>query len=73
MIKLSGKYILKFLQNHYEFVQDAFNYSKPDFIIDIDILEKLIEEYNISNEPKISLSKLIDVKFCRQLPTKDLK
>ncbi len=73
MIKLSGKYILKFLQNHYEFVQDVFNYSKPDFVIDIDILEKLIEEYNISNEPKISLSKLIDVKFCRQLPTKDFK
>ncbi len=73
MIKLSGKHILKFLQNHYEFVQDAFNYSKPDFIIDIDILEKLIEEYNISNEPKISLTKLIDVKFCRQLPTKDFK
>ena len=73
MIKLSGKHILKFLQNHYEFVHDAFNYSKPDFIIDIGILEKLIEEYNISNEPKISLTKLIDVKFCRQLPTKDFK
>lgn len=73
MIKLSGKYILKFLQNHYEFVQDAFNYSKPDFIIDTNILEKLIEEYNISNDPKISVTKLIDVKFCRQLPTKDFK
>lgn len=73
MIKLSGKYILKFLQNHYEFVQEAFNSSKPDFIIDSDILEKLIEEYNISNDPKISISKLIDVKFCRQLPTKDYK
>ena len=73
MIRLSGKYILKFLQNHYDFVQDAFNHSKPDFIMDRHVLEKLIEEYNISNEPKISVTKLIDVKFCRQLPAKDYK
>lgn len=73
MIKLSGKHILRFLQSHYEFVQETFNQSKPDFILDTDILEKLIEEYNISSDSKISISKLIDVKFCRQLPTKDFK
>ena len=73
MIRLSGKQILKFLQNHYEFVQGAFNHSKPDFIIETYVLEKLIEEYNIGNDPKISVTKLIDVKFCRQSPTKDYK
>lgn len=73
MIKLSGKHILKFLQTHYEFVQEVFNVSKPDFIIEVNTLDSLIEEYNISNEPKLSVSKLIDVKFCRQLPTKDFK
>ncbi|MBN2892132.1 MAG: hypothetical protein JXL97_09710, partial [Bacteroidales bacterium] len=73
MIKLSGKHILRFLQIHYEFVQEVFNMSKPDFIIEFNNLDKLIEEYNISNDPKLSISKLIDVKFCRQLPTKDYK
>lgn len=73
MIRLSGKHILKFLQNHYEFVQDVFDYSKPDFIIETDILEKLIEEYNISSETKISVTKLLEFKLCRQLPTKDYK
>lgn len=73
MIKLSGKHILRFLQIHYEFVQEVFNMSNPDFIIEFNNLDKLIEEYNISNDPKLSISKLIDVKFCRQLPTKDYK
>lgn len=73
MIKLSGKHILKFLQVHYEFVQDVFNHSKPDFIVDIEVLDRLIEEYNVSNEAKLSISKLLDLKFCRQLPTKDYK
>lgn len=73
MIKLSGKHILKFLQTHYEFVQEVFNISKPDFIIEVNTLDSLIEEHNISNEPKLSVSKLIDVKFCRQLPTRDYK
>lgn len=73
MIKLSGKHILRFLQTHYEFVQEIFNQSKPDFIIDFDVMTKLIDEHNISKEPKLSISKLLDVKFCRQLPTKDYK
>ena len=73
MIKLSGKQILSFLQNHYEFVKEIFDASKPDFIIDSGLLNRFIEEYNLNHEPKISLNKLLDVKFCRQLPTKDYK
>ncbi len=73
MIKLSGKHILRFLQTHYDFVQEVFNKSKPDFIIEDGSLEHLIEEHNVSNEPKLSITKLIDVKFCRQLPIKDYK
>lgn len=73
MIKLSGKQILGFLQIHYEFVKEIFDASKPDFILDSDTLNKFIEEYNLNHERKISITKLIDVKFCRQLPTKDYK
>lgn len=73
MIKLSGKQILVFLQVHYEFVKEIFDVSKPDFILDSDTLNKYIEEYNLNHERKISITKLIDVKFCRQLPTKDYK
>jgi len=73
MIKLSGKHILKFLQIHYEFVQLVFDQCKPDFIIDSNKFDTLIEEYNISAEQKISITKLIDFKFCRQTPTGEYK
>ncbi len=73
MIKLSGKHILKFLQVHYEFVQLVFNECKPDFIISSVDFNKLIEEYNISSERKLSITKLIDLKFCRQTPTSEYK
>lgn len=73
MIKLSGKHILKFLQIHYEFVQLVFDECKPDFIIDLNKFDTLIEEYNISSEQKISIAKLIDFKFCRQTPTGEYK
>jgi len=73
MIKLSGKHILSFLQTHYEFVQLVFDECKPDFIIESDKFNKLIEEYNISAERKTSITKLIDFKFCRQTPTGEYK
>ncbi len=73
-LNLSGKDILKFLLTHYEFVQSAFNFSKPDFIIDSDKLHNLIVEYNtVNSESKISISKITDLKFCRQLPTGEYK
>jgi hypothetical protein len=66
-LNLSGKDILNFLLRHYEFVQMAFNSSKPDFIIDSDYL---INEYNTSSESKISISRITtDLKFCIQLST----
>jgi hypothetical protein len=72
-LNLSGKDILRFLLTHYEFVSSAFALSKPDFIIDSEKFQLLIVEHNTTNDSKISLSKLIDVKFCRQLPTGDYK
>lgn len=73
-LNLSGKDILKFLLTHYEFAQSAFNFSKPDFIIDSDKFHNLINEYNTSSESKISISKITtDLKFCRQLPTGEYK
>ncbi|MFC4213539.1 hypothetical protein ACFOWA_20280 [Pedobacter lithocola] len=73
-LNLSGKDILKFLLAHYEFVQLAFNASKPDFIIDADKFLNLINEYNTSSESKISVSKItVDLKFCRQIPTGEYK
>jgi hypothetical protein len=73
-LNLSGKDILKFLLTHYEFVQLAFNASKPDFIIDADKFLNLINEYNTSSESKISVSRITaDLKFCRQIPTGEYK
>lgn len=73
-LNLSGKDILNFLLRHYEFVQMAFNSSKPDFIIDSDKFQHLITEYNTSSESKISLSRITtDLKFCRQLSTGEYK
>lgn len=73
-LNLSGKDILRFLLTHYEFVQLAFNSSKPDFIVDADKFQNLINEYNTSSESKIILSKIsMDLKFCRQLPTGEYK
>lgn len=73
-INLSGKDILNFLLRHYEFVQLAFNSSKPDFIIDSDKFQHLINEYNTSSESKISISRITtDLKFCRQLSTGEYK
>lgn len=73
MIKLSGKHILKFLQVHYEFVQLVFNECKPDFIISSIDFNRIVDEYNISSERKLSITKLIDLKFCRQTPTGEFK
>lgn len=73
MIRISGLDILKFLTNHYPFVQAVFNESKPEFIIDSDRFHNLITEYNITSESKITLSKLVDLKFCRHLPTGEFK
>jgi hypothetical protein len=73
-LNLSGKDILNFLLRHYEFVQMAFNSSKPDFIIDSDKFQHLINEYNSSSESKISISRITtDLKFCRQLSTGEYK
>jgi hypothetical protein len=73
-LNISGKDILRFLLNHYDFVQKTFNISKPDFIIDSDKFHQLISEYNTSSESKVSISKIsTDLKFCRQLPTGEYK
>jgi hypothetical protein len=73
-LNISGKDILRFLLNHYDFVQKAFDISKPDFIIDSDKFLQLISEYNTSSESKVSISKITtDLKFCRQLPTGEYK
>ncbi|MBW6536588.1 MAG: hypothetical protein K0B11_16380 [Mariniphaga sp.] len=73
-LNISGKDILRFLLNHYDFVQKAFDISKPDFIIDSDKFHQLISEYNTSSESKVSISKITtDLKFCRQLPTGEYK
>lgn len=73
-LNISGKDILRFLLNHYDFVQKAFDISKPDFIIDSDRFHQLISEYNTSSESKVSISKITtDLKFCRQLPTGEYK
>jgi hypothetical protein len=73
-LNLSGKDILNFLLRHYEFVQMAFNSSKPDFIIDSDKFQHLINEYNTSSESKVSISRITtDLKFCRQLSTGEYK
>lgn len=73
-LNLSGKDILNFLLKQYDFVQLAFNSSKPDFIIDSDKFINLINAYNSSSESKISISKITtDLKFCRQLSTGEYK
>ncbi|MCU0238767.1 MAG: hypothetical protein MUC29_04935 [Pyrinomonadaceae bacterium] len=73
-LNLSGKDILNFLLRHYEFVQMAFNSSKPDFIVDSEKFHNLINEYNTSSESKISISRITtDLKFCRQLSTGEYK
>jgi hypothetical protein len=52
----------------------VFNSSKPDFIIDSDKFQHLINEYNTSSESKISISRITtDLKFCRQLSTGEYK
>jgi len=73
-LNLSGKDILNFLLKQYDFVQLAFNSSKPDFIIDSDKFLNLINAYNTSSESKISISRITtDLKFCRQLSTGEYK
>jgi hypothetical protein len=73
-LNLSGKDILNYLLRHYEFVQIAFNSSKPDFIIDSGKFQHIINEYNKSSESKISISRITtDLKFCRQLVTGEYK
>jgi hypothetical protein len=72
-LNLSGKDILNFLSKHYEFVHSAFDIGKPDFVIEQERFDTLIEEYNTSSETKISVSKLMDLKFCRKLPAGEYK
>ena len=73
-LNISGKDILRFLLNHYDFVQKAFDISKPDFILDSEPFHQLISEYNTTSESKIYLSRISsDLKFCRQLPTGEYK
>lgn len=68
-LNLSGKDILRFLLNHYDFVQMVFNESKPDFVIESDRFRTLINEYNTTKDNNsISISKLTELKFCRELP-----
>ncbi len=69
----SGKDILSFLSKHYEFVHSAFDIGKPDFVIEQERFDTLIDEYNTSSDTKISVSKLMDLKFCRKLPTGEYK
>ena len=72
-LNLSGKDILSFLSKHYEFVHSTFDIGKPDFVIEQEQFNTLVDEYNISSETKISVSKLMDLKFCRKLPNGEYK
>ncbi|GHU93763.1 hypothetical protein FACS1894156_1080 [Bacteroidia bacterium] len=72
-LNLSGKDILGFLLKHYEFVHSAFDIGKPDFVIEQERFDTLVNEYNTSSETKISVSKLMDYKFCRKQPTGEYK
>jgi len=72
-LNLSGKDILGFLSKHYEFVHNAFDIGKPDFVIEQERFDTLVDEYNTSSETKISISKLMDLKFCRKLPNGEYK
>lgn len=68
-LNLSGKSILGFLFSHYDFIQLVFNESKPDFVIEIDKFHTLINEYNTKKDSNsITISRLIELKFCRELP-----
>ena len=73
MIRTSGKDILRFLTIHYEFVQSAFQLSVPEFLLDSEKLNSLISEYNLSAESKLSVEKLVEVKFGKELTTGDFK
>jgi hypothetical protein len=47
----------------------VFNESKPDFVIESDRFRTLINEYNTTKDNNsISISKLTELKFCRELP-----
>jgi hypothetical protein len=72
-LNLSGKDILRFLSNHYEFVHSAFDIGKPDFVIEQERFDTLVNEYNVNGKTKISHSDLFDLKFCRKLPTGEYK
>lgn len=73
-LNISGKDIVGFLFHHYDFIQKAFDISKPDFIIDSDKFHQLISEHNTSSDRKVHLQKIsTDLKFCRQLPTGEYK
>jgi hypothetical protein len=73
MIYVSGKSILQFLTTHYEFVQSIFNEGKPDFALESDTFHNLINEYNTSSESKLSIQRLIELKFVIQRPTGEYK
>ena len=73
MIYTSGKSILQFLTTHYEFVQAVFNEGKPDFVLESDTFHTLITEYNTRSETKLSIQRLIELKFAIQRPTGEYK
>jgi hypothetical protein len=72
-LRLSGKDLLRFLLNHYDFVQLAFNESKPEFILQPTQLSFLLDQYNSLSETKLNISRLAELKFCRQLSTGEYK
>ena len=72
-LNLSGKDILRFLSNHYDLVRCAFDIGKPDFVIEQERFDTLVDEYNVNSKTKISHSDLFDLKFCRKLPNGEYK
>ena len=72
-LNLSGKDILRFLSNHYDFVHSAFDIGKPDFVIEQERFDTLVDEYNVNSKTKITHSSLFDLKFCRKLPNGEYK
>lgn len=74
MYNVSGKAILKFLHDHYEFVRTVFSVSKPDFVLDAEKLQSLIATHNARGAVSdITLSRIVSLKFCRLLPTGEYK
>jgi hypothetical protein len=54
-------------------VQAVFNEGKPDFVLESDTFHTLITEYNTRSETKLSIQRLIELKFAIQRPTGEYK